>query len=149
MLTSCFVNNISDYTNLKKLYAYEVAGSVLLNKKFDMRNLLFLTIATVLFNGCHTESEKKNTMDSAKKNNPAYSKSDSSEVVLNDDEWKKILSPEVYYVARKKGTERHGQADLINFQKVAPIIVQFAEMHFLKVIPSLKVAADGRAFMNL
>jgi uncharacterized lipoprotein YajG len=67
LLTSCFVNSISDYTNLKKLYAYEVAGSVLLNKKFDMRNLLFLIIATVLFNGCHTETEKKNTMDSAKK----------------------------------------------------------------------------------
>lgn len=44
-----------------------MAGSVLLNKKFDIGNLLFLIIATVLFNGCHTETEKKNTMDSAKK----------------------------------------------------------------------------------
>jgi peptide-methionine (R)-S-oxide reductase len=95
-----------------------VAGSVLLNKKFDMRNLLFLIIATVLFNGCHTETEKKNTMDSAKKNNPAYSKSDSREVVLNDGEWKKILSPEVYYVARKKGTERPWTSRFEKFSEI-------------------------------
>lgn len=83
-----------------------------------MRNLLFLIIATVLFNSCHTRTEKKNTMDSTKKNKPAYSKSDSSEVVLNDDEWKKILSPEVYYVARKKGTERPGTSRFDKFSEI-------------------------------
>lgn len=123
--------------------------SVLLKKKSDMRNLLFLIIATVALNSCHTETEKKNTIESTKKNNPVYSKSDSSEVVLNDDKWKKILSPEVYYVARKKGTERPWTSRFEKFQRLVPTTVQFVEMHFLKVIPSLKVAAVGRAFMNL
>ncbi len=45
-------------------------------------------------------------MDSSKKNNPVYSKTDTDKITLNDEEWKKILSPEVYYIARQKGTER-------------------------------------------
>ena len=59
--------------------------------------------------GCYSQntSSKKNTnMDSTDKKNPVYSNTDTSKVVLNDDEWKKILSPEVYNVARQKGTER-------------------------------------------
>lgn len=38
--------------------------------------------------------------------NPVYSRSDTNPVQLEDAEWKKILSPEVYYIARQKGTER-------------------------------------------
>ena len=38
--------------------------------------------------------------------NAIYSKTDTGKVVLKEEEWKKILSPEVYYVARQKGTER-------------------------------------------
>ncbi|MCY7422288.1 MAG: peptide-methionine (R)-S-oxide reductase MsrB [Chitinophagaceae bacterium] len=41
-----------------------------------------------------------------KKENPVYSRTDASKVVLPEDEWKQILSPEVYDVARQKGTER-------------------------------------------
>ena len=47
-------------------------------------------------------------MDTTNKNNPVYSKTDPSKVVLPEDEWKKILSPEVYFIARQKGTERPG-----------------------------------------
>lgn len=35
-----------------------------------------------------------------------YSKTDTSKVVLSNEEWKKKLSPEVYHIAREKGTER-------------------------------------------
>ena len=45
-------------------------------------------------------------MDTSNKNNPAYSRTDTNKVALSDDEWKNILSPEVYGVARQKGTER-------------------------------------------
>ncbi len=40
-----------------------------------------------------------------KKNNPVYSRDDTGKVVLDDKEWKNILAPEVYRVARQKGTE--------------------------------------------
>lgn len=45
-------------------------------------------------------------MDTTKKNNPVYSRTDSGKVDLPESEWKKILSPDVYYIARQKGTER-------------------------------------------
>ncbi len=41
-----------------------------------------------------------------KKENPVYSKTNSEKVVLPEEEWKQILSPEVYHIARQKGTER-------------------------------------------
>lgn len=40
--------------------------------------------------------------------NPVYSRTDSSKVALTDEEWKKVLPEEVYYIARMKGTERPG-----------------------------------------
>ena len=54
-------------------------------------------------------------MDSIKKNNPVYSNSDTSKVVLADDEWKKILPGDVYAIARLKGTERPGTSKYENF----------------------------------
>jgi peptide-methionine (R)-S-oxide reductase len=37
---------------------------------------------------------------------PQYSTTDTGKVELKDDDWKKLLSPEQYYIARQKGTER-------------------------------------------
>ncbi len=42
----------------------------------------------------------------AKEGNPVYSNSDTNKVSLTDDEWKKILPQEIFYIARMKGTER-------------------------------------------
>jgi len=69
-----------------------------------------LILCTFTVQGCYSQnnkSVKQSVMDSsAKKKNPVYSNTDSTKVVLADEEWKKILSPEVYNVARQKGTER-------------------------------------------
>ena len=43
---------------------------------------------------------------SNKKENPVYSRTDSSKVEMGEDEWKKALTEEQYYIARQKGTER-------------------------------------------
>jgi len=64
-------------------------------------------LVTLTFQSCYSQNSntKKEIMENDKKN-PVYSKTDSSKVTLKDEEWKKILSPEVYQVARQKGTER-------------------------------------------
>ncbi|MFC4232992.1 peptide-methionine (R)-S-oxide reductase MsrB [Parasediminibacterium paludis] len=64
-------------------------------------------LVTLTFQSCYSQNSnnKKETMENNKKN-PVYSTTDSSKVTLKDEEWKKILSPEVYQVARQKGTER-------------------------------------------
>lgn len=41
-----------------------------------------------------------------KKENPVYSRTALEKVVLPENQWKEILSPEVYHIARQKGTER-------------------------------------------
>jgi peptide-methionine (R)-S-oxide reductase len=40
------------------------------------------------------------------KKNPVYSNSDTTKVTLTEEEWKKILPSDVFYIARQKGTER-------------------------------------------
>jgi peptide-methionine (R)-S-oxide reductase len=55
----------------------------------------------------NTDKKQPQNMSSDKKQaNPAYSRSDTNKVNLTDEEWKKVLPDEVYYVARMKGTER-------------------------------------------
>ena len=36
-----------------------------------------------------------------KKNNPVYSNTDTSKVNLSEEEWKKILPEDIYYIARR------------------------------------------------
>ena len=64
---------------------------------------LHAAILLVFILSCN--NSKTTTMDDNSKN-PEYSTTDTNKVVLNNEEWKKRLSPEVYHVAREKGTER-------------------------------------------
>lgn len=53
-------------------------------------------------------------MDSNQQHKQFYSHTDRSKVILSDEAWKRILSAEVYDVARKKGTEPQGSSPLEN-----------------------------------
>ena len=55
-----------------------------------------------LFQQCYSQSSKSKIATMDKTQVPA----DSSFINKTDDEWKKLLPSDVYYVARQKGTER-------------------------------------------
>ncbi len=73
--------------------------------------ILLLAALTALLQQCsysqnNPSSTKSSTMDTTKKNNPVYSNNDTSRVTMSDEEWKKVLPADVFYIARQKGTER-------------------------------------------
>lgn len=51
-----------------------------------------------------SSAEKQSAMEE-KDINPYYSRTDTTHLNVSDEEWKKILSKEVYNIAREKGTE--------------------------------------------
>ncbi|WP_133473932.1 peptide-methionine (R)-S-oxide reductase MsrB [Sediminibacterium goheungense] len=86
-----------------------------------MKFLFTIALSTFIIQGCYSQNtpSKQTKMDSTEKNNnPVYSRTDKSKVVLKEDEWKKILSPEVYYIARQKGTERPWTSKFENFKEI-------------------------------
>ena len=71
--------------------------------------ILLFTLLSIIFTSCDAQNTKlsDNTKTLAmKKENPHYSKTDTSKIYLTNEEWKEILPEEVYYIARNKGTER-------------------------------------------
>jgi peptide-methionine (R)-S-oxide reductase len=63
-----------------------------------MKSLLkLLPVFIFLFAGCVAQAQK---------NNPYYSRTDTKKLNVTDAEWKKVLDPNVYYIARQEGTER-------------------------------------------
>lgn len=61
---------------------------------------------------------KKDNMEVKKNNNPAYSRTDTGKVNLTEEQWKKALPEEVYYIARMKGTERPWTSKFEKFDEV-------------------------------
>jgi peptide-methionine (R)-S-oxide reductase len=53
-----------------------------------------------------TQPKQTNQMDSKQEKPGVFSRTDTGKVKLSDEEWKKVLAPEQYYIARMKGTER-------------------------------------------
>jgi len=72
-----------------------------------MKRMAVFPLILLLWQSCTIQHNQKenNTMNN-KSENPVYSRTDTSKVVLPEEDWKQILSPDVYYIARQKGTER-------------------------------------------
>jgi peptide-methionine (R)-S-oxide reductase len=80
-----------------------------------MQQFLTTYLSIVLLVGCSyaqppaekKSNNKKDTMPTENTNKPpVYDRGSEEKLVLSNEEWKKMLSPEVYYIARQKGTER-------------------------------------------
>lgn len=71
------------------------------------KKLVFFLIPLALVSCSHsqTKNQTQSVMDK-NENNKVYSKSDTTKVQMPEEEWKKILTPEQFYIARMKGTER-------------------------------------------
>src|SRR5689334_3752307 len=74
-----------------------------------MKQFLVILLIAITCQQCSSQTTKTKIakMDTTnKKNNPVYSNTDTSKVNMSEDEWKKVLPNDVYYIARLKGTER-------------------------------------------
>ena len=78
-----------------------------------MKTIFPIICMTLLAYGCSygqqsPPKEKGNkTMEDQQTPRPAvYDRNSTEKVQLSNEEWKKVLNPEVYYIARQKGTER-------------------------------------------
>jgi peptide-methionine (R)-S-oxide reductase len=64
----------------------------------------------VTLNACsqtQTQTDHKQVVAvNSSRSNPYYSRTDTTKLVLPDSVWKRVLEPEVYGIARRKGTER-------------------------------------------
>lgn len=56
-------------------------------------------------------------MDNDKKNS-VFSKEDKNPAEISNEDWKKILPKEVYYIAREKGTERPGSGKFFQHNEI-------------------------------
>lgn len=73
--------------------------------------LVGIALLVSLFQQCsysqsHSPTTKQEDMDSKQNKHPLYSRTDTAKVNITDAEWRKVLSRDVYHIAREKGTER-------------------------------------------
>ncbi len=65
---------------------------------------IILTACTVFVFAQCTQAQKETKVDHSK--NPYYSRTNAKPIDVSNEEWKKILPDNVYYIARQEGTER-------------------------------------------
>ena len=69
-----------------------------MKKQLTFISLTFVSMAIIVLTSCNSNAQTK-------KSNPYYSKTDKTILHVDNKEWKKILSPELYQVAREAATE--------------------------------------------
>ena len=75
-----------------------------------LKTILIAVLAGLLqqcsYSQDHTKYDKKENMETRENKHPVYSRTDTAKVDIAESEWEKVLPKDIYYVARKKGTER-------------------------------------------
>jgi peptide-methionine (R)-S-oxide reductase len=84
-----------------------------------IRNIVIALVAVTLQQCSYSQNtiNNKDNMDSLKKQNPVYSRTDTAEVKISEEEWQKILPKNVYNIARQKGTEMPWSSPLEKFNE--------------------------------
>ena len=71
-----------------------------------IRTLLYF-LSMFQLNSAELQSSQSNLkLEIPMNDNPYYSRTDTSKLSVTDEQWKKVLPEDVYYIARTKGTER-------------------------------------------
>ncbi len=71
-----------------------------------MKSIVITIYMFLLLTGCQGNAQQTSTMTGIEnKNNPYYSRTNTTPLKVSDAEWKKILSRDLYEVARNQGTE--------------------------------------------
>jgi peptide methionine sulfoxide reductase msrA/msrB len=99
--------------SIVQIQTYNCCKFVIQFKKTVMKkSVSFLLLFSVfIFNACgqsKSKNQKTSTMENviSKPENPYYSNTDTKKLTVSDAEWKKVLSPDLYAVARNADTER-------------------------------------------
>jgi peptide-methionine (R)-S-oxide reductase len=84
-----------------------------------MKQSLLCLALFFLFQSCtYSQPPKSKAMSDSSKKNPLYSNTDTSKVNISDDEWRKFLPEDVFYIARQKGTERPGTSKWEHYKEI-------------------------------
>ena len=65
-----------------------------------------------------SSTQKSTTMENSANNNPYYSRTDRTKLNVPNSEWKKILAPELYAIAREANTEYPHTGKYNNFDEL-------------------------------
>ena len=68
--------------------------------------LVILILSSLLLLSCYSQNKQSKNLVMNNKKNFVYSNTDTQKIVLSDEEWKEILTPEQYDILREKGTEQ-------------------------------------------
>jgi peptide-methionine (R)-S-oxide reductase len=73
-----------------------------------MKSVIPVLFICALFVTCSHSPQRRASMSelSEKTGNPYYSRTDTTKLLLSEEEWKKVLSPELFEIARHAHTER-------------------------------------------
>ena len=86
-----------------------------MKNKFLLTAYALLGLLTVQCQAQVKTSPKTTPME---KKNPVYSNTDTSKLKLSEEEWKKMLPADVFYIARQKGTERPWTSPFENSKEI-------------------------------
>jgi peptide-methionine (R)-S-oxide reductase len=92
---------------------------LLLLKPGSIAMLIILAGTSCTYSQQKAKHEKEKQMENTMlAKNSVYSRTDTSKIELTDDSWRKLLNPEVFNIARMKGTERPWSSPLENLKDV-------------------------------